>query len=117
MPGRDQADHEGSSLEKANGVQSKRGDAPRACAMEIPAMGAQPAAAGAKSPPGRASRSAAQGQCAAGASRPSHQRGCCSRLVGKIGPETPVRQGEGRTAFIGGTSGVRPSSFATFRRV
>lgn len=44
MPGMGQAGHEGGSLEKANGTQRKRGDAPRACAVEIPAMGAQPVA-------------------------------------------------------------------------
>lgn len=104
-------------LEKANQLQRKRGDVPRACPVETPATGAQLAATGAKSPPGRASCFAMQGQCAAGAGRPSHLRGYCSRLAGKIGSETPECQGEGRTAFIGGTSGVKPSSFAAFRTV
>lgn len=104
-------------LEKANQLQRKRGDVPRACPVETPATGAQLAATGAKSPPGWASCFAMQGQCAAGAGRPSHLRGYCSRLAGKIGSETPECQGEGRTAFIGGTSGVKPSSFAAFRTV
>lgn len=74
MPGRDQAGHEGGSTEKANGVQRKRGDTPRGCGVEIPATGAQPAATGAKFLPGWASCSAAEGQCAAGAGRPTHQQ-------------------------------------------
>lgn len=103
MSGRDQAGHEGGSLEMANSVQRKRGDVPRACAVEIPTTGAQLAAAGAEPPPGWSSCSAAPGQCATGDGCPSHQRGCGSQLAGKIGSETAVRQGGGRTAFIGGT--------------
>lgn len=48
MLGRDQAGNEGGDLKKANGRQKKRGDVPRACAVEVPAMEAQPVAAGAK---------------------------------------------------------------------
>lgn len=65
MPVRDQAGHEGSCLEKANGVQRKMGDVPRPCTMEITATGAQP--------PGRAS--CLQGHPTAEISRPSLQRG------------------------------------------
>lgn len=50
MPGRDQAGHKGGRLEKANGLQRKRGGVPRACPVETPGTGAQLAATGAKSP-------------------------------------------------------------------
>ena len=90
-PGRDQAGHEGGGLEKANGVRGERGDAPRGCAMEIPAAGAQPEVL---------VPNLCQGGRAAGA-----------------GIRNATMTGRQEETSQRGNVGLRPSCFATFGRV
>lgn len=100
MAGRAEAGHEGSSLEKANGVQRKKGDTPRACTVEIPATGAQLAAAVPnlrRELPCRARPVCRRGRL------PQPPAGLWFAAGWENRIRNPIRWGKGRTAFSGGT--------------
>lgn len=92
-------------------METKRGDTPRACTVEIPTMGPQLVASSAKSLPGRTS-------CA----RPLHwaipaTNGAAIPSWLRKQDQKPQYDRHGKMGFNTGTSRVRPSSFAAFRRV